>query len=323
VIPLFLALLVAPAAGPHPVSVTVFYDENGNGIPDTGENVRLPNVLVEADGVSGRTEAGRVLLTLPEGIHEISVRPETLPPFYTPGPPVRVEVPRDREVSIPVALQIGSNRPNTYLGFGDSITEGEGSTDRQGYRAKLEALLKRYLGSARVEADGVSGASSDRGIRRIRETLAKTRPAFTLVLMGTNDWDDSRPPEETAQETVSNLRTILRRIRTEGSIPLVATLPPPNVGYDWRVPRERDQWVVLVNRLIAPMATEEGAALADLYGAFQREPQTRRLFADHLHPNDHGYEVIVQTLFKAIVERPAPSSEQPAGTPSSKGRPNP
>ena len=314
---LLLVLLAAAPPALHPVSVTVFYDENGNGVRDKGEDVRLPDVLVEASGMSSRTTAGTAHFELPEGVHEVSIAPGTLPPFYAAGAPVRVDVPRDREVAIPVGLPIGANHPNTYLAFGDSITEGEGSSDGRGFCQRLEVRLRRHLGEARVESDGISGANTDRGIRRIKDSLGKAHPAYTLVLLGTNDWDDSRPPEQVAQETVANLRTILRRVKAEGSNPVVSTLPPPNVGFDWRVPRERDQWVVLVNRLIVPMAKEEGAVLADLYGAFSRQPTSPKLFKDHLHPNDHGYEVIAEAFFETIVGKSPPSPEGVGPAPAS------
>jgi acyl-CoA thioesterase-1 len=307
----FLPLLMATVPSGHrSLTVTVFYDENGNGILDPGERVRLPDVLVEAGGASGRTErgTGRVVLSdLAEGPREISVSAETLPPFFKAGPPVRIQE-GDREVVIPVGLPIGTNRPNTYLAFGDSLTAGEGSRGGQGYRLKLESRLRHYLGDARVIADGVSGANTDRGIRRIREALSRARPAYTVVLLGTNDWDDAKNPGAGAEGTVANLRIIVRRIRAEGSIPFVATLPPPNVGFDWRAPRERDVWVSLVNQRLGALASEEGAGLVDLYGAFKGQVDLPTLFADHLHPNDRGYDLIAETLFEAIVGRHSPPS---------------
>src|SRR6188768_3182309 len=129
----------APATpGPsHTVGVALFYDENGNGVLDPTEGVRIPDAVVEIGGKEGRSVAlsGEVLVdAVPDGSRTLTVRPSTLPPYYQPPPPVPIAVPQTAGTTfIPVTLPIGSNRPNVYLAFGDSITDGEGSSDGQGY----------------------------------------------------------------------------------------------------------------------------------------------------------------------------------------------
>lgn len=299
-----IALLLGASASPRSLTVTVFYDENGNGRRDPGERVLLQGVGVEVGGRDVSTEpgTGRALFVgLDEGASEVTLCPETLPPFFRSGP-VTVGGAAS-EVSVPVTLPIGSNTPNTYLAFGDSITAGEGSRDGSGYRRKLEASLKRFFGEARVIADGVSGATTDRGVRRIRESLARARPAYTLVMLGTNDWDEADDPRARAAGSLDNLRSILRRVREANSLPLIATVIPPNVGFDWRVPPEREAWVSLLNSEIPRLATSEGAVLVDLGAAFRAHAQPRALFADHLHPNMVGYDLIAQVIFQAITTR--------------------
>jgi lysophospholipase L1-like esterase len=310
---LFVSLLLAAAGAPdpHSVAVTVFYDENGNGIADPGEKGRLPGVLVEVGGATGRTEPGTgraVISNPPVGVQEISLKPETLPPFFALGPAVHVDISERREVFVPVTLPIGSNRPNTYLAFGDSITEGEGSHNASGYRLGLESRLRQYFGEARVIADGVSGATTDRGVRRIRESLVRAHAGYVMVLLGTNDWDEGQDPHAQAAATLENLRIIVRRIRAAGSLPFLASVIPPNVGYDWRVPRERDSWVSLLDEMIAPMAREEGAVFVDLHAVFKSQADPRALFTDHLHPNERGYNLIVETLFESITHGHAPQT---------------
>src|SRR5204863_131056 len=77
---------------------------------------RTSKVLGEftVEGVAGGTQA----LTLRRG---------SLPPYYVPPAAVSIGVPTSQPVLVPVTLPIGSNRPNVYMGFGDSITIGQGS----------------------------------------------------------------------------------------------------------------------------------------------------------------------------------------------------
>jgi acyl-CoA thioesterase-1 len=305
---LLLLLLSGDTPSTHPVTVTVFYDENGNGSRDPSERVTIPGVVVEGGGSRGETKAsGAVALPdVPEGLQEFRVVEETLPPFFVPGPAVRRDVGGPLEVELGVTLPIGSNRPNTYLAFGDSITAGEGSTGSRGFGALLQAKLREHFGGATVIADGVSGLSTERGLRRLRDSLARQRPAYTLVLLGTNDWDDAQDQGALATATVEHLRSMVRRVRAAGSLAFVASLPPPNVGYDWRVPPERDAFVQKVNGMIEAMAREENAVFVPLYRAFREEPDWKRLFRDHLHPNDRGYALIAETLYRSIVARVPP-----------------
>jgi hypothetical protein len=92
---------------------------------------------------------------------------------------------------------------------------------------------------------------------------------------------------------------------------VLATIIPCNTGYDARTPPERNLWVSDMNDLIRPMAKEEGALLVDLFAAFMAVPDFHTLFADHVHPNDAGYQVMTDAWFKAITE-PA-TAAPPAG----------
>src|SRR5262245_18756937 len=71
----------APSKIPtHTFTVVVFYDENGNGVQDASEVVRLPNAQVLVGGVSGKTDStGRVTLTVPEGQQTVTVSGDSLP----------------------------------------------------------------------------------------------------------------------------------------------------------------------------------------------------------------------------------------------------
>ena len=103
-----------------------------------------------------------------------------------------VTVPQSQGLLIPVTLPIGTNRPNVYMGFGDSITIGEGSPDNRGYRPGLEDRLAGALRPRQRGGEGVDATRSNRGAERIDDSLSRARPAYTLILYGTNDFNVRR-----------------------------------------------------------------------------------------------------------------------------------
>jgi lysophospholipase L1-like esterase len=308
------------------VQAVVFYDENGNGLLDTQEGARVPDVTVSVAGQTARSAAVTGIATVggvAEGAQTASVRADTLPPFYRSGAPVAITVPSSATVMLPVTLPIGGNRPNTYMAFGDSLTAGEGSSDGNGYRARLQSRLQAHFGRGEVVNEGVFGGRTPFGVGRLGAALSRHRPAYTLVLYGTNDWNMRECKEAFPCFTIDNLRRILQDVRAASSLPVLVTIPPVNVGFDIRSPPARDDWVTRMDELIRPLAAQEGAVLADAHAAFLRAgAPASALFVDHVHPNDRGYEILADELFRALtapsgtaastLEEVAPGIDAPA-----------
>jgi len=322
----------SPPAG-HEVAVVVYYDENDNGVLDGRERTRIPYATVEIGGRSGRTQkgTGRALVAgVPAGSHTVTIRAGTLPPFYTAAGAAAVTVPppAGSEVLLAVRLPIGDNRANTYMAFGDSISVGVGSSDGTGYRSRLDALLQESLSDGIVLNRGGEGTRSSEGAERISRGLRALKPAYTLTLYGTNDWNDPRCQAAAPCFTVDSLREIVRTVQYARSLPLLATIIPGNPTAP-QVPAERNAWLRRTNELIRVMAREEGAVLVDLEAAFLRQADMPSLFADHVHPNDRGYALIAEEWFKAIAPDRASSSSPffaalaPAGPPALLARPRP
>jgi lysophospholipase L1-like esterase len=296
----------------YPVTAVVFYDENGNGVMDAEESIRLPEVDVEVAGHVGRSEklTGRAVVNgVPAGSYPVSVRASSLPPFYAAAAVPAITVPQaaGSEAARPLALSIGDNVPNTYLAFGDSITIGEGARSTDGYLDVLELLLAQNLGGRhRVIGDGVSGSTTEKGADRVEASLRRVRPAYTLILYGTNDWNKA-PCKTTAPPcfTLDSLRFMVQVAKGARSLPVLSTIIP---AHPTATPPERNEWVVAMNELIKTMARQEGAALADSYGAFTRAGNLAQLFVDDKHPNDAGYQLIAGAFFTAIARPPAATS---------------
>jgi lysophospholipase L1-like esterase len=305
-----------PPVGPtHPVVVTVFYDENGSGTLDAGESARVADVEVEVAGRTGRTEklTGRAVVDgVPEGSQRVSVREASLPPFYrtvaSAAAMVQSPQPSGADVFVPLTLPIGTNRPNVYMGFGDSITAGDGAHTTDGYRDVLQVLLQQHFGRGQVLNEGIGGTRTEAGADRIGQSLTRARPAYTLILYGTNDWNKATFECRTslACDTVDNLRYMLGVVKAVQSLPVLATIIPANPN--GTAAADRNDWLRRINEQIRPMARAEGATVADLHAAFLREPDLAALFTDHVHPNDRGYQVIAAEFFRAISRPPSASS---------------
>jgi acyl-CoA hydrolase len=292
------------------VSGFVFYDENGNGTADPSETVRLPGVGVAMGGVSTSTVAGGRFSfpSVPNGTQTAQASPAALPAYFTPGAPLSVAVPPAGDVAVPAVLAIGSrSRANVYLLFGDSITFGTGSSDGEGYGDELRADLRAYWGKADITNDGVPGTKSNRGETRVGASLATRRPAYLLILYGTNDWNDGECRNELPCYTITSLRSMVLQARDAGAFPVVGTIPPVNPSYADRDAEARNDWVRRMNELVRAMAKQEGAAIAEVHGAFLEQSSLPPFFDDFLHPNDDGYRVMARAFVDAIT-RPLATS---------------
>ena len=71
---------------------------------------------------------------------------------------------------------------STILAFGDSLTQGVGSTDGGNYPNQLQQLSERKVINA-----GISGEVSTEGLQRLPELLSQYQPALLILLEGGND----------------------------------------------------------------------------------------------------------------------------------------
>jgi lysophospholipase L1-like esterase len=292
--------------------VTVFYDENRNGVRDSIEGAIVPGVEVVIGIGTGTTApgTGQAQVTgIPEGSHEVLLRPESLPAYYQAAPPIPVQVPGSGEVFYPVVLPIGGNSPNLYLGYGDSITAGVGSTDGSGYTLDLQGMLGPYLGRAEVREWGRSGDTSLENAEVVTKTLRWFDPAYTLILLGTNDWHDPRCQDQpvTSCFTIPALRSIILDVKAWQSLPILGTLPPVNPA---EAPQGRNDWVDRMNEEIKALAAEQNVPVADINAFFRAQGSLPALFVDDVHPSNLGYEVLAEAWFDAITRARSASTSK-------------
>jgi lysophospholipase L1-like esterase len=290
------------------VNVVVFYDENGNGVLDANEVVRIPKAAVKIGTAVSTTDAkGRAPLLVAQGSQTITVDAGTLPPYYQVAAQT-VTLPVTVDVNIPATLAIGANKPNYYMAYGDSLTSD------LNYPETLVGELRGYFGAGFVNNEGVPGTRTDEGAAQINQTEATLRPANTLILYGTNDWNKCKPVVVPCF-TLDNLEYMVNGAKGSGSEVFLATLPPVNVGYpNNQAPPDRQEWVHEIDVLIRQLAAKEGVVLVDLEKAFLADPDQASLFNDHIHPSGKGVGIMVNTFFDAITQRQAAgTSRSPFG----------
>lgn len=290
------------------VSGAVFYDENGNGLLDPNENTRVPGVVVQIGGRSASTSkvVGEFSVTgVAGGAQAVTLARSSLPPYYVPPASLSITPPQTQPLLIPVTLPIGPNHPNVYMGFGDSITIGDFSSDDRGYRGHLEDMLIGYFGRASVPSEGQEATRSNAGAQRIDDSLRRVHPAYTLILYGTNDWNVAACKNTPPCFTIDSLRDIVLSAKGSNSLPVLSTIIPGDPGSTDQP--DRNVWVASQNVLIRALAKEQSVPLSDPEPLFLKDPNFASLYADHVHPNDSGYALIAQAFFAAITT-PGPTS---------------
>jgi len=204
--------------------------------------------------------------------------------------------------------------------FGDSITDGNKSTDDTNQR--WPDVLARRLNQAggppvAVLNEGISGARilTDRmgvnALARFDRDVLRHRHADTVILMmGINDfgWPDSilepNAPAPSAEDVIAGYKQLIARAHMHNMRIIGATLTPfedtfkgsPLSGYYNPAKEQKRQ---AVNKWIRESGAFDGVIDFD---AVVRDP-TRPSFVqaaydsgDHLHPNDAGYKAMAESI---------------------------
>ncbi|HEV8308085.1 MAG TPA: GDSL-type esterase/lipase family protein [Methylomirabilota bacterium] len=193
---------------------------------------------------------------------------------------------------------IGSNDPQVVLAIGDSITVGvlgDGACDTghchvadRPYPTVLLSLLTPRHPGLRMLNHGRGGETTGDGVGRLRDLLIQNRPLFVLIMEGTNDANVGRDPGE----IVGHLREMVRLVKANSSIPILAAIVPNFTDPDAQSITEA------VNARLPEMAQEEGVRFVNTFAAMNDQS----LFGpqDLLHPNQRGYEVLGAAWAQAV-----------------------
>lgn len=166
-------------------------------------------------------------------------------------------------------------RNATIVAFGDSLVVGYGATQDRGF----VSLLAEKLGKPIINL-GVSGETSSDGLSRVQDVLDRS-PGTVILLFGGNDYLKKVPKAETFQ----NLKNIISRLQSRGVMVVLLGVRGGILSDHYE-----DEY--------AKLAQETGAVYVSdvLDGLFAH----KEYMSDEVHPNDAGYAIIADRVFRAI-----------------------
>jgi len=185
-----------------------------------------------------------------------------------------------------------SSRGIIIICAGDSITEAE-------YPRHLRRLLNQEGYRVQVHNYGRKGNNSREYLaflRKAEKELARLRPDFILLQLGTNDvradsdFTSASEFDRTMRQIVAIFEGMSNRQGKKPSI-LLATIPPlPENPSPPFVPESAARVMEEINPIIRRIAADRGLKLVDNYSLFVENPH---LLPD-IHPTSEGYMLLAR-----------------------------
>ena len=179
--------------------------------------------------------------------------------------------------------------------LGDSLTQGYGLPQGEGFVPKMQAWLNERGADARLINAGVSGDTTAGGLSRVDWTLTPEVDAM-IVALGGNDLLRGIDPAISR----ANLDAILDAAEAEDvPVLLIGMTAPGNFGPGYKA---------AFDAIYPELAEAHGALLAeDFLGALKaiedREAAMARYVQDDgIHPNAEGVALIVEALGPKVLE---------------------
>ncbi|HKO90988.1 MAG TPA: SGNH/GDSL hydrolase family protein [Polyangiaceae bacterium] len=210
-------------------------------------------------------------------------------------------------------IDVGAPGGGVIVTFGDSITDGVGSTPDTNHRYP-NFLAERVRAEARLSGYGVidEGISGNRILNDVAGPSALSRfsrdvndqpgASHVIILIGINDLGFSGfvPAQAvTAEQVTSGLSTLISEAKQAGLQVLLATLTPLQGTMAPYYSEQTEALRGAVNAWIRTEADVDG--VIDFDRATQDPSNPLALQAaydsgDHLHPNDAGYQAMANAI---------------------------
>ena len=169
----------------------------------------------------------------------------------------------------------------TILAFGDSLTVGVGTSKTNSYPSVLEELTK-----LNVINSGVSGETSDIGLKRFTKEMDRVFPDLVILIEGGNDILQNRNHSEIEE----NIKGMIE-IAVSRGVPVVLIGIPAKNLFSSSAPFYEE-------------LAEQFQLVFDgtLIGSLQRSPQLK---SDHVHFNKKGYRKMAEAIYELLQENGA------------------
>jgi acyl-CoA thioesterase-1 len=174
------------------------------------------------------------------------------------------------------------------LTIGDSLTFGLGVASDKTWPALLEVQLKADgYPQVQVINAGSSGATTAFGISSLKFHLKRGKPDLIIYALGANDGLRGIDP----QTTYKNMNTAMELIKAQGvKVLLLGMKAPPNYGE--KFPKDFESSFIKIRDQYKPSFVPfflEGVA-----------GQTDFNQSDGIHPNEKGYEKVLQNIYSKV-----------------------
>ncbi|MGO8902591.1 MAG: SGNH/GDSL hydrolase family protein [Isosphaeraceae bacterium] len=151
----------------------------------------------------------------------------------------------------------------------------------------------------RIANGGIAGEVSPNGVGQVRDYLGLFPNArYFVVGYGTNDLGMRPEVERTSPRIIENLHRMVRAIRDSGRQPILVNVPYANESmFPGRVAEDLHRMRDYHNERLTAHCLENHVPLVDIASRLGDEH-----FADELHPNDEGAQVIATEVFRVLSE---------------------
>ncbi|MGR3761874.1 arylesterase [Roseobacteraceae bacterium NS-SX3] len=212
-----------------------------------------------------------------------------------------------RKVLMALALVFAAGtaaaEPVRIAALGDSLVQGYGLAQGEGFVPQLERWLEAQGAEVEIVNAGVSGDTTAGGAARAGWTLADS-PDGLIVLLGGNDLLRGLPPEQAR----ANLRKILEAAQEAGAeVLLVGMRAPGNYGPEYKA---------AFDAIYEELASEYGAllhpdAFAGMAEAAGGDPAAAQAYMqeDGIHPNAEGVALNIAALGPVALQLVARAAE--------------
>ena len=163
---------------------------------------------------------------------------------------------------------------NFIVCFGDSLTYGFGSTNKQSY----PHFLQQYT-ELPVINRGINGNTSKNGLDRIDDIL-QFKNSIVIVEFGGNDFIQQIP----ISETKKNMEQIVDKLKQNNDIVVLVST--------------EDTQMHQLHNILKTLAKEKNVLFID--GILNEIWNDRNLFSDFIHPNSKGYKLVADKVYKNI-----------------------
>ena len=214
--------------------------------------------------------------------------------------PIRVSLTPDLDDLRAITRLLEGTRPVTWVFTGDSVTHGARYTE--GRRSFAEHFAERVRWELRRFVDvvintGVAGDRSGGLLKHLDWRALRFQPDVVAIMIGLNDATLGRQGRETFRD---NLQQIIRRIRDEGAVVLLAT---PNQIDFGKAAGHADLRAYV--KIIRETARDLEVTCVDHWAHWKRSVTTGMelndwLAGDGLHPGSRGHRELARLTFSKL-----------------------